>query len=92
MQSTLYGIAQAKARFSELTHLVDAGQDVIIAKHGKPSYRLVRANAAKPTPKPSQAKQTLADMADFLQNIRSKSNLNPMYANFVAQWRHDARY
>ena len=36
-----YGLAQAKARLSELTHLVDAGEEVVIAKHGRPGYRLV---------------------------------------------------
>lgn len=37
----LYGLAQAKARLSELTRLVDTGQEVVIAKHGRPGYRLV---------------------------------------------------
>ena len=32
-----YGLAQAKARLSELTSLVDSGEEVVIAKHGRPS-------------------------------------------------------
>jgi prevent-host-death family protein len=36
-----YGVAQAKARLSELTNLVDAGEEVVITKRGRPAYRLV---------------------------------------------------
>jgi antitoxin (DNA-binding transcriptional repressor) of toxin-antitoxin stability system len=36
-----YGLAQAKARLSELTTLVDLGEEVVIAKHGRPSYKLI---------------------------------------------------
>lgn len=90
-----YGLAQAKARLSELTHLVDAGQEVVIAKHGRPGYRLVAVSmhqaqssgdgfAEKP---PS----SLDDMADLLASLRSKSRL-PKEPDFVAQWRDGARY
>ena len=90
-----YGLAQAKARFSELTHLVDAGEEVVIAKHGRPGYRLVAVSAL-------QAKSSidngfknppsnLDDLADMLTNLRSKSRLSQEH-NFVAQWREGARY
>ncbi len=93
-----YGIAQAKARFSELTHLVDTGQEVVIAKHGRPSYRLVRVSAApmpeqhsalRHTPKPVQ---TLLDMQASLHTIRSKTLAPAVAGNFVAQWRQESRY
>jgi len=90
-----YGLAQAKASLSELTHLVDAGQEVVIAKHGRPGYRLVAVSirqaqssgddfAGKP---PSG----LDDMADLLASLGSKSRL-PKEPDFVAQWRDGARY
>ena len=90
-----YGLAQAKARLSELTHLVDAGQEVVIAKHGRPGYRLVAVSAGQAEgsadtsfKKPPSG---LDDMADVLAGFRSKSRLPPE-PNFVAQWREGARY
>ena len=90
-----YGLAQAKARLSELTHLVDAGEEVVIAKHGKPGYRLVAVSkspasnvAESATEKPPSS---LDDMADMLSELRSKTRA-PQEPNFVAQWREGARY
>lgn len=90
-----FGLAQAKARLSELTHLVDAGEEVVIAKHGRPGYRLVavlglpsKGSADSGSEKPPGS---LDDMAEMLANLRSKSRL-PKEPNFVAQWREDARY
>jgi len=90
-----YGLAQAKARLSELTHLVDAGQEVVIARHGKPGYRLVAVSAP-----PAQSAvdttfdkppSSLDDMAGLLASLRSKTRAPPE-PNFVAQWRDGARY
>lgn len=90
-----YGIAQAKARLSELTHLVDTGQEVVIAKHGKPGYRLVAVSALKNQSSVDSAFQkppsSLDDMADMLAGYRSKSRA-PQEPNFVAQWREGDRY
>lgn len=90
-----YGLAQAKARLSELTHLVDAGQEVVITKHGRPGYRLVAASVLPVQNATDSAFEKppagLDDMADMLTNLRSKSRL-PKEASFVAQWREDARY
>lgn len=90
-----YGLAQAKTRLSELTHLVDAGQEVVIAKHGKPGYRLVAISArwAERSVDSSLDKppDSLDDMADMLASFRSKSRV-PQEPNFVEQWREGARY
>ena len=90
-----YGLAQAKARLSELTHLVDAGEEVVIAKHGRPGYRLVAVSKHQAQSfgdglgeKPPSS---LDDMADMLAGLRSKSRL-PKEPDFVAQWREGARY
>ena len=66
-----YGLAQAKARLSELTHLADAGEEVIIAKHGRPSYRLVPISGggvgqSEPARAPTYAPATS-------QNIRNEA-------------------
>ena len=90
-----YGLAQAKARLSELTHLVDAGQEVVIAKHGRPSYRLVAMSASSAKnfvdSNLDEPPNSLDDMADLLAGLRSKSR-PPQELNFVAQWREGARY
>ena len=90
-----YGLAQAKARLSELTHLVDAGQEVVIAKHGRPGYRLVAVSALQAQvlvgSESEKPPGSLDDMDDVLAVLRSKSRA-PQEANFVAQWREGARY
>ena len=90
-----YGLAQAKARLSELTHLVDAGQEVVIAKHGRPGYRLVAVSALQAqysaTRESEKPPSSLDDMTDLLTNLRSKSRL-PQEPNFVARWREGDRY
>ena len=90
-----YGLAQAKARLSELTHLVDAGQEVVIAKHGRPGYRLVAVSKSPAASVGEIAAEkppsSLDDMADLLASLRSKTRA-PQEPNFVAQWRKGARY
>lgn len=69
------GLAQAKARLSELTALVDAGHEVVIAKHGRPSYRLlpVMGDAGQNQVLPQAAPGGLDDMAQLLAQSRSKT-------------------
>ena len=93
-----YGLAEAKTRLSELTHLVDAGQEVVIAKHGRPGYRLVALSASLPVHvQPSAGNEmlpppsSLDDMSEVLANLRSKSRM-PKEENFVAQLRQVERY
>jgi antitoxin (DNA-binding transcriptional repressor) of toxin-antitoxin stability system len=91
-----YGLAQAKARLSELTSLVDSGQEVVIAKHGRPSYKLILlANAqaqSAQTIATDQAPNGLGDMADFLSQTLGKSRAPISADNFVAQLRQSERY
>ncbi len=102
-----YGLAQAKAQLSYLTQLVDAGQEVLIARHGQPLYKLVSWQA-NPEPAKQGSKSEpvgLADWQEALVLIRAKtksgspalkgSAQSPERSeadNFVAQWRRDARY
>ena len=90
-----FGLAQAKARLSELTHLVDAGQEVVIAKHGRPGYRLVAVSTPPAQSATDSATEkppsNLDDLAGLLAELRSKTRA-PQEPNFVAQWREGARY
>ena len=90
-----YGLAQAEARLSELTHLVDAGQEGVIARHGRPGCRLVatwKQHAQNYSDSfVEQPPGSLDDMADLLANLRRKSRL-PEELDFVAQRREGARY
>ena len=100
-----YGLAQAKARLSELTHLVDAGEDVVIAKHGRPSYRLVPVtgdgvqlcgrNSTPASAQPANDAALPASLADFapaLAAMRKKTRLPVSEGSFVAEWRLGDRY
>lgn len=91
-----YGLAQAKARLSELTSLVDAGEEVVIAKHGRPSYKLILLTVAHAEGAHAAAASSLpaglGDMAGFVAQTRQKSHAPASVANFVAEWRQSARY
>jgi antitoxin (DNA-binding transcriptional repressor) of toxin-antitoxin stability system len=91
-----YGLAQAKARLSELTSLVDSGEEVVIAKHGRPSYKLILVSGAQAADLQTVAANPvptgLGDMGGFVAQTRAKSRAPATTENFVAQWRQSARY
>lgn len=91
-----YGLAQAKARLSELTSLVDSGEEVVIAKHGRPSYKLILVSGEQAdgyqVVTASQVPTGLGDMAGFVMQTRGKSREPANAENFVADWRQSARY
>ena len=91
-----YGLAQAKARLSELTCLVDSGEEVVIAKHGRPSYKLVLVSSAQSddwaATVTGKAPVGLGDMAGFIAQTLGKSRAPAGAENFVAEWRQSARY
>jgi antitoxin (DNA-binding transcriptional repressor) of toxin-antitoxin stability system len=91
-----YGLAQAKARLSELTSLVDSGEEVVIAKHGRPSYKLILVSGAQAeglqVTSSNQVPTGLGDMAGFVAQTRGKSRPTAGAENFVAQWRQSERY
>jgi prevent-host-death family protein len=45
-RSTEFGVADAKARFSELLDRAEAGETITIRRHGRPVARLVPARRA----------------------------------------------
>jgi antitoxin (DNA-binding transcriptional repressor) of toxin-antitoxin stability system len=91
-----FDMAQVMARLSELASLVDAGEEVVIVKHGRPSYKLVAATSvraeASPTALASHTPTDLGEMNTFVEQIRSKSTLLESTVGFVAEWRQGARY
>jgi prevent-host-death family protein len=46
--SLTVNMSQAKAEFSRLVKLAEAGEDIVITRNGKPVVRLTRIKAAKP--------------------------------------------
>mgnify|MGYP000942959608 CR=1 FL=1 len=48
MAPKTFNVHEAKTRLSELLALVEAGEEVVIARAGKPVARLVKAEAKKP--------------------------------------------
>lgn len=90
-----YGLAQAKAQLSYLTQLVDAGQEVLIARHGQPLYQLValqtKTHKAAKTALPETS--GLAHWRERLAQTRAKTKPSSQeQGNFVAQWRQAERY
>ncbi len=41
-------VAEAKAKLSELMAAADAGEEVIIARHGKPAVKIIPATPKRP--------------------------------------------
>ena len=58
-------VHEAKTRFSRLLKRVQLGEEIIIAKAGKPIARLVPFNQTSAMRKPGSAKDILTIAADF---------------------------
>jgi prevent-host-death family protein len=61
----ILNIHEAKAQFSKLIEAVAKGEEVLIAKSGKPAAMLVPVSAHKPVRKPGAMKGNIRIVADF---------------------------
>jgi prevent-host-death family protein len=61
----IINIHEAKTHFSKLVEAVANGQEVIIARAGKPAARLVALNPAAPARKPGSLKGQIIIADDF---------------------------
>jgi len=64
---SVFNIAEAKARFSELVQKAMLGEEVVIAKDHKPVLKLVALEQPKQRRKPGSAKGQVKMAADFDQ-------------------------
>jgi len=62
---TIVNIHQAKTHFSKLIDAAMHGEEIIIAKAGKPAARLVPFSSATPKRKPGALKGKIHITADF---------------------------
>lgn len=62
---TIINIHQAKTNFSKLVDAVMQGEEIIIAKAGKPVAKLVTIEVVKPTRKPGAMKGKIKIATDF---------------------------
>lgn len=62
---TTVNIHKAKTNFSKLVDSVMHGEEIIIAKAGKPAAKLVPITATKPKRKPGALKGKIKISADF---------------------------
>ncbi|MBT8162035.1 MULTISPECIES: type II toxin-antitoxin system Phd/YefM family antitoxin [Arthrobacter] len=70
-----YNVQEAKTRLSELLHMVERGEEVVIAKAGKPVARLVRVELPR--------KRELG----FLGQVDLPDNLfDPLTEQELAEW------
>ncbi len=62
---TTVNIHQAKTQFSKYVELASQGEEIIIAKAGKPTARLVPIRTPKPHRQPGSLKGKIQIAADF---------------------------
>lgn len=62
---TQVNVQQAKTQLSRLLGLVEAGEEVVIARYGKPVARLVRAAEPTPDRRPGSWRDSLRMADDF---------------------------
>lgn len=62
---TIVNIHQAKTHFSKLVDAVMLGEEIIIAKAGKPAAKLVPITTEKPNRKPGALKGKIKIAKDF---------------------------
>lgn len=58
-------IHEAKTQFSKLIEAVSHGEEIVIAKAGKPAAKLVPVQTSKPIRKPGALKGKMRIAADF---------------------------
>jgi prevent-host-death family protein len=58
-------VYEAKSHFSELISRAEAGEDIVIARHGRPVVRLVAVAAARPDRVLGQARGQIWIADDF---------------------------
>ena len=61
----IFNIHEAKTQFSKLIEAVTQGEEIVIAKAGKPAAKLVPIQAQHPNRKPGALKGKLRIAADF---------------------------
>ncbi|MCB1035918.1 MAG: type II toxin-antitoxin system Phd/YefM family antitoxin [Acidobacteria bacterium] len=62
---TTLNVQEAKTQLSRLLGLVEAGEEVVIARYGKPVARLVRVEPPKPERRPGTWKGAMRIADDF---------------------------
>jgi prevent-host-death family protein len=60
-----YNLHEAKTQFSKLVEAVTHGEEIVIAKAGKPTAMLVPIEARKPSRKPGSMRGKIRIAADF---------------------------
>lgn len=66
---TIVNVQEAKTQLSRLLSLVEAGEEVVIARYGKPVARLVRTAPASPRRQPGTWRDSLRISDDFNDEI-----------------------
>jgi prevent-host-death family protein len=66
---TVVNVQEAKTHLSRLLALVEAGEEVVIARYGKEVARLVRATPPAPERQPGTWRDTLHIAEDFDEEI-----------------------
>lgn len=66
---TVVNVQEAKTQLSRLLSLVEAGEEVVIARYGRPIARLVRTAPPAPRRRPGTWRDSLRITEDFNEEI-----------------------
>lgn len=58
---TEFAVADAKARFSELLARAEAGEEIVIRRHGRPVAKLVSTERSRPITDPEERRRFVDD-------------------------------
>ena len=78
-------IAEAKDRFSELVAAAEAGEEIVVTRHGKPAVRITAVKEDATEAK----RRVLADMLRMGEEIRAK--YGPTTADEIVAWKNEGR-
>ena len=81
------GIYEAKSRLSELVEKVEAGQEVVITRRGRPVVKLVRMKRHEEVPTDRSA--VIDDIIAFSKTVRLKRKLTQRDLRAAREWGRD---
>jgi prevent-host-death family protein len=79
-------IAQFKDNLSEFVAAAEAGEDVVVTRHGKPAVRLIAARS------PDLAEQRRLILKDMMaREAGNRGSRKPVTADEIIAWRNEGR-
>ena len=81
------GIFEAKTHLSSLVDAVEAGEEVVITRHGKPVAKLVRANDRHSPEAIERRRKALAELREIAKELKINASQEEIKA-WINEGRH----